>query len=351
MNPTKKAGLKIQDSKDLLVEYIVAKQIDLQPVLSEYNFQQKRSFYEDTEYHLSYLAESLKLNEPILFEEYIKWVKIFFSTINLPPEHIIANFKITKDALRLFLNEEDLEVALTYLDNAIDIFQSESPKFDSYILDDNPFKDIAQNYLNFLIEGNKDDAAKLIYHTLENGATIKDIYLNVFQVTQKEVGRLWQLGKIFVAQEHFITAATQFIMSRLYPYMFSNPKQNKKICIACINGELHELGPRMIADLFELNGWDAYYFGANTPQLSLIKAIALYKVKVIAISATMTYNLSAVEELILKIRNDEAIKDVKIIVGGYPFNLTKDLWRNIGADGYASNFDSALALANYFYIQ
>lgn len=44
MNPTKKAGLKIQDSKDLLVEYIVAKQIDLQPVLSEYNFQQKKIF-------------------------------------------------------------------------------------------------------------------------------------------------------------------------------------------------------------------------------------------------------------------------------------------------------------------
>ena len=99
--------------------------------------------------------------------------------------------------------------------------------------------------------------------TIEAGTPLKDIYLNVFQETQKETGRLWQLSKITVAQEHFITAATQLIMAQLYTYLFTSEKKNKTIIVSCVQGELHEIGARMVADLFEMDGWNSYYFGAK----------------------------------------------------------------------------------------
>ncbi len=350
MNNTRNTGQIIKESMDTLADFIIAKQIELQPHLSNYSPMQMRHFREDTCYHLSYLSEALSLNEPILFEEYIRWAKIFFASINLPKEDIINNLIVMKDAIKVILPPANFIIVETYINNAINILNSNTHEFKSFFVDDNPLKETAEKYLEYLILGNKNDAYKLIFDAFESGVTIKDIYIFIFQVTQKEVGRLWQMGKIFVAQEHFITAATQFIMSRFYPYMFSIPKQNKRIFISCINGELHEMGPRMIADLFELNGWDTYYFGANTPQSSLIKAVDLYKPKVIALSATMTFNLSSVEELIIKIRQDNNSKDIKILVGGYPFNLSTNLWKTIGADGLAYDYESALSLANSFYI-
>jgi methanogenic corrinoid protein MtbC1 len=349
MKTESEIGHKIKDSIDTLTEFIVKKQIELQPHLSNYTPYQMRHFYNDTRYHLMYLSESLILREPILFEEYIKWGKVFFDHLKIPTEDITTNFFVIKDSLKILFTPDEYVHPHALLDKAIIIFNESETKFGSFITDDNPLKEVAIKYLDYLIVGNKTDAYNLIINTFESGVSINDIYLNIFQVTQKEVGRLWQMGKIFVAQEHFITAATQFIMSYFYKFMFSTPKQNKSIFIACINGELHEMGPRMIADLFELNGWDTYYFGANTPQSSLINAIETYKPKIISISATMTYNISSVKELITKIRIDKRFDDIKIMVGGYPFTLSNNLWSTVGADAFSADFDTALLLANSFY--
>jgi methanogenic corrinoid protein MtbC1 len=213
-------------------------------------------------------------------------------------------------------------------------------------LESNPLKSIANNYLSFLIDGNKKGAHDIIMKAFQDGTLIRDLYLNVFQVTQQESGRLWQMNKINVGQEHFITSATQLIMSQLYPYMFAHTVNEKKIIVSCITGELHEIGPRMVADLFEMDGWNSYYFGANTPQNSLIKAIEVHHPDVLAISVTMTYNLSAVSDLIETIRNNKETDYLKIIVGGYPFNLADKLWNNVGADGTADNAVGAIELAS-----
>ncbi len=235
-----------------------------------------------------------------------------------------------------------------YVNEGIDKFKGQSAELASLILDSNPLNTIASDYLNFLIDGNKKDALDLILEIVNKGISIKDIYLNIFQATQKEAGRLWQMGKITVAQEHFITAATQLIMSQLYPYLFSSTKKEKKIIVTCASGELHEIGARMVADLFEMDGWNSYFFGANTPQNSFISAIEVYKPEVIAISTTMTFNLSTVSDLINSVRKNPKTNYVKILVGGYPFNLADNLWQSVGADGHAMDALSAINLANEF---
>jgi methanogenic corrinoid protein MtbC1 len=60
----------------------------------------------------------------------------------------------------------------------------------------------------------------------------------------------------------------------------------------------------------------------------------------------MTFNNSAVTELIEKVKSDSATKDVKVFVGGYPFMITENLWKNIGADGFAVDALLAIQSAN-----
>lgn len=236
-------------------------------------------------------------------------------------------------------------ISADYLNRGIEHFKNTHPLINTYITDDNPHKEIAEKYLNLLIDGDRRGAAKLIMDAHQNKISVRELYLNVFSVTQKETGRLWQMNKISVAQEHYITAATQLIMSQLYPYLFNAVHRGRSIIVSCAPGELHEIGARMVADMFEMEGWDSYYYGANTPKESLLKAISEKKPDVLALSATMIFNISSIEHLITEVRNEPAFDRVKILVGGYPFSVSDDLWRKIGADGFAGNPVDAIALA------
>jgi methanogenic corrinoid protein MtbC1 len=101
----------------------------------------------------------------------------------------------------------------------------------------------------------------------------------------------------------------------------------------------------MIADFLEMEGWDTYYLGANSPTPAIVQALAERKAHVLAVSVTMTFHIRAVEELVAAVRASEAVRAVKIMVGGYPFNVEPELWRRVGADAYAPDASEAVAVA------
>jgi len=212
---------------------------------------------------------------------------------------------------------------------------------------DNHLTPLAQKYLNYLLKGDRNSALSLVMTEVTSGISVKEIYILVFQSTQYEIGRMWQTNKISVAQEHYCTGATQLIMAQLYPYLFKGEKKNRKMVTTCVPGELHEMGARMVTDFFEMNGWDTYYLGANMPIDGVIRYISEVNPLCLAISATMTFHVSAVEEMIRKIRSAPTIaSDLIIIVGGYPFKVAEGLWKSIGADGYAVSGTEATELAD-----
>jgi methanogenic corrinoid protein MtbC1 len=213
-----------------------------------------------------------------------------------------------------------------------------------------PLGRLARQYLDALLRAERHTANQLIREAVEAGTSLKDIYLDVFQRTQHEIGRLWQVNQITVAQEHYCTAATQLIMAQLYPYIFSTERTHRKLIVACVSDELHEIGLRILSDFFEMEGWDTFYLGANTPTQSIIKMVADHRPDLLAISATMTFHVQRVAELIAAVRSAGVGQSLKIIVGGYPFNIEPGLWRQVGADGSAPDAPAAVALANQLVI-
>jgi methylmalonyl-CoA mutase cobalamin-binding domain/chain len=115
--------------------------------------------------------------------------------------------------------------------------------------------------------------------------------------------------------------------------------------VTCVGGELHEIGARMVADFFEMDGWDTYFLGANTPLEGVLRAIAERDAEVLAISATMTFHIDKVSSLIAEVRRAGLDARTKILVGGYPFNISPNLWQSVGADAYALDAQQALSAA------
>ncbi|MGD9818176.1 MAG: B12-binding domain-containing protein [Desulfomonilaceae bacterium] len=252
----------------------------------------------------------------------------------------------TKEVLREKLPPEMSLVTDKFIDTASRSIERESEYISSFLTPDLPLHELAKKYLEALLAGKRHVASQLILEAVQNGTSIKDIYIYVFQQSQYEIGRLWYLNMVSVGQEHYCSAATQLIMSQLYPYIFSNEKNGRMFVAACVGGELHELGIRMVADLFEMDGWDTYYMGANTPTATVFDAVTSYKPDVLGISVSLPTHLGTLKNLISEIRNNDDMGKVKIIVGGYALRSSPGLWVKLGADGFAKDAVKAVELAN-----
>jgi methanogenic corrinoid protein MtbC1 len=301
---------------------------------------------QDAQYHLSYLSEAVGAESPLLFSEYCAWAKHLLVARNIPIEDLEQNLACINEILGNELVAEQKELACQYVETATNLLREIPSETVSFFPEDSsPHDLLAREYLQYLLEGKRQQASQLILKSVENGISLKEIYENVFEKSQYEVGRLWQENKINVGQEHYCSAATQLIMSQLYGFIVPAKIKNKSIVSACVEGDYHEIGLRMVSDFFEMEGWDTFHMGANTPTASLLKVLEEQKPDVVLLSATMTYHVKIISEIIHKIRAKQDLNHVKIMVGGYPFKIAQKLWQKVGADGFAESAAKALEVA------
>lgn len=340
---SRQTGEAIDISRNELAEIITVRHFELKPELAaRYGAAGRAKCLQDAAYHLSYLSEALQNSQPALFSDYVVWAKAMLAGRGIPEKDLIDNLRVIRDSLAEKLPNRLNRIAREYVELGIRELARTGDFAPPAANDELPLKKLADDYLNALLEGRRELAGDLIFQAVEAGAGVKQIYLQVFQQTQHEIGRLWQANHISVAQEHYCTAATQMIMSQLYPYIFSTARNGKTLVATCVSGDLHEIGVRMVSDFFEMEGWDTFYLGANTPIRDLIGALKQRNADLVLISATMTFHLRQVREMIAAVRADAETRRVKIMVGGYPFNVAPGLWQEIGADGFAGDASSAI---------
>lgn len=213
------------------------------------------------------------------------------------------------------------------------------------ILPGHPMAGLAREYMACMLRRERNRASDLVMEAAGRGATIGDLYLHVLQPVQYEIGWLWQTGKISVGHEHYCTNATQLVMSMMYPRLFSGRHSGKRVLAACVQGELHELGLRMLSDFFEMAGWDSQFLGANTPRDGVVAMMEEWRPDVVAVGVTMHYHLDEARALVQAVRAAPGCADVKVLVGGYTCRVAEDMWRKLGADGTADDAQKAIELA------
>ena len=124
---------------------------------------------------------------------------------------------------------------------------------------------------------------------------------------------MWECNEISVSVEHMATAITEGLMNELLPQIMSLERKNKKIVISCVENEEHQVGGKMVADIFEKNSWDTHYLGANTPMYELIRFCDSVKPDLICLSLTVYKNVHTLLEEITAIRE---VSNIPILIGG-----------------------------------
>lgn len=173
--------------------------------------------------------------------------------------------------------------------------------------------EVFTTYLNSLLDGNRNECKKIIDQLREDDISIMDLYENVLRKSLYEVGELWEYNKISVATEHMATSITEAIMNELFAEIIGHNRLNKTAVIACVEKEDHQVGGKMVADIFEKNGWDTYYLGANTPTHEIIQFCKQTKPDVICLSLSVYLNVFFLLKEIKAIRE---VLDIPIFIGG-----------------------------------
>jgi MerR family transcriptional regulator, light-induced transcriptional regulator len=184
---------------------------------------------------------------------------------------------------------------------------------------------VTSAYLAATLSGDRAEALRIIRdegHAA--GLSINQLYLDVIQHTQYEIGRLWEQGNVSVAQEHIATAISQLAIAQLYSMMPRRDASGYRVMVACVPGETHDMGPRILADFFEMAGFDVRYLGADVPTAEIIDSAHLNRPHLIALSTTMSYNLPAFRETVEAIRAEFGDR-ILIAAGGQAFRLTPEL--------------------------
>lgn len=178
--------------------------------------------------------------------------------------------------------------------------------------------ELYNTYLQALIKGNRPECTRIVKDLLDRGdVSIYELYLDLFQASLYEVGHLWETNRVSVAVEHMATSITESLLSMVYPKIFSTEHSGKKAVVSCLVNEYHQIGGKMVADIFELNGWDGYFLGANTPVRDLLDMLREKKPQILALSLSVYFNMDFMHHVLQQVQDE--IPDQQIIVGGQAF--------------------------------
>ncbi len=340
------SGHQVRDQADALADAVVACEFGRHPKLrARYGAAGRSKSRQDAVYHFLHLADALDVSSPALFNDYIGWVKVLLHHLGISSEDLDHHLDCMADVVREQMPLTVAASAVAMIEGARTALPAMPSTAASFLDPGQRLTPLVQAYVHSMLGGYRQAAGQLVFDAADRGEPVQQLYLQVFQPALQEIGRLWQLKKISVAQEHFCSAATQIVMSQLLLRVPGAERCGRGVIVACVSGDLHDLGARMVADLFEMAGWDSYFCGANTPHAAVVQSLVERAADVLAISATMGYHLHAVQELIELVRADPRCARLRVMVGGHPFTIDPALWRTIGADGTAADADAAVALA------
>jgi methanogenic corrinoid protein MtbC1 len=120
------------------------------------------------------------------------------------------------------------------------------------------------------------------------------LFGDVLQPALDEVGRRWEASTLLVAQEKEISELARDLIAELSLRHAHPDPRGPVVVAACVEGEDHELGLRMVCALLRERGYRVHLLGADVAPRFLIEAVRLHAPGAVLLSAKLEGRLPAV---------------------------------------------------------
>jgi methanogenic corrinoid protein MtbC1 len=300
---------------------------------------------QDLAFHLEFLKPVLEFGLLAPMVDYLRWLASVLAARAIPGEHLALSLDWLADFFVAHMAPADGAVVKAALRAARDKFvaASEVPLVPAQPAGPAP---AAVAFQAALLAGDQRQALAIVNDCLDSGQGLVDVEVHIIQAAMYQIGTKWQANQITVAQEHIATAIVQSVMT--VALLRSTPPVpiNKSVLLACVAGNHHTIGLRMVADSFQLAGWEIQYLGADVPTTSLIQQIGKWSPDLVGLSLSFAQQLPVVRDIISQLSARFGPARPAVIIGGLAINRFNALADLVGADAHSFDAQTAIGAAN-----
>jgi trimethylamine corrinoid protein len=200
---------------------------------------------------------------------------------------------------------------------------------------------IIKAYNEAVFETDKEAAFDVVNAALADGMTAEEIVFKVvIPAVEEMMSNITKDPDANLAQ-HFMTAQIAAEVTEKMLLKFEHPPEIiGRVVIGTARGDLHSLGKRIVMGCLKALMVDVTDLGVNVPAEKFVEEALAHDAQVIAVSAMMVHTATGEGgarrvRQILKERGLE--KRFKLVVGGAPYRFDNELYKTVGADGWASD--------------
>jgi 5-methyltetrahydrofolate--homocysteine methyltransferase len=192
-----------------------------------------------------------------------------------------------------------------------------------------------------VIEGETEEAARLVQAHLDEGKDALDILDNGLIAAMDDVGAKFSAGELFIPEMLVSAEAMQEGLALLKPLLVESAGGGRgTVVIGAVKGDLHDIGKNLVVLMLEGAGFTVVDLGADVSPEAFVEAAKANAAGIVAMSALLVTTMPHMRTTVDQLR--AAGLETKAIVGGAP--LTQAYADEIKADGYASDAPGAVVL-------
>lgn len=160
------------------------------------------------------------------------------------------------------------------------------------------------------------------------------------------IGEKFKNNEIFVPEVLIAARAMNQGTSILKPYLVKEgAKNNGKVCIGTVKGDLHDIGKNLVRMMMEGKGLEVVDLGTDVDPQAFVQA-AKDGCQVICMSALLTTTMNVMDDVIKALKEAGIRDQVKVMIGGAP--ITDVFREQIGADAFTPDATHAAETALAF---
>jgi len=201
-----------------------------------------------------------------------------------------------------------------------------------------------QKLYDAVLTGNLPLAKEVTQEAIDEKIDPQLIINNYMSKAMEEIGARFEAGKAFVPELLMAARAMKGALELLKPVMESAKTERiGTVIIGTVKGDLHDIGKNLVASMLEGCGFEVINIGVDIPAEKFVTEAEAHNANIICLSALLTTTMTYMQDVVNAVKESSLKDKVKVMIGGAPVN--DSFAKQIGADGYSDNANSAVALA------
>ncbi len=197
-----------------------------------------------------------------------------------------------------------------------------------------------------IIDGAPSTAADLAQHAIAHGTAPLDAINHGYVPGMHDVGEQFARGQMYLPDMMASAEAMRAAMAVLDPELKKQGAERPKagiVVLGTTKGDIHEIGKTLVGTLLTANGFQVHDLGVDVSGEKFAATAKEVGADIVGISALLTTTMRNQKTVIEALVKSGLRAHLKVMVGGAP--VTRRWADEIGADGYAKDAMSAVALA------